>query len=112
MPSTPQSLALLLVGSPMLEEIVFRLGLQEQLLKACMRPAAANVSTALAFALAHGMARSWQLAGWVLLPACALGWIYQHGRRVGPCVAAHSAMNLAWIGLAALAPARLAGFLP
>jgi membrane protease YdiL (CAAX protease family) len=112
MPATHQSLVLLLAGAPLLEEIVFRLGLQEQLLRARMRPAAANASTALVFALAHGIARSWSLAAWVLVPACALGWLYQHGRRVAPCVAAHSALNLAWLGLAALAPARLACLLP
>ncbi|MGZ8259155.1 MAG: JDVT-CTERM system glutamic-type intramembrane protease MrtJ [Caldimonas sp.] len=92
-------LALLLVGAPLLEEVVFRGGLQEQLLGR-LSPAAANASTAVAFALAHGVTRSsWWLASAVLLPACALGCLYERERRLAPCVLAHAAMNLLWIGV-------------
>ncbi len=113
-PSAAPTFALLLpllVAAPLLEELVFRGGLQEQLLER-LSPGAANAFTALAFALAHGLTRSWWLAAAVLLPAGALGWLYQRERRVAPCVAAHAAMNLVWIGLSAaggLGAAAMAG---
>lgn len=95
--------ALLLVGAPLLEESVFRAGLQEQLLLARVSPATANALTAAAFALAHGLTRSWGLAAAVVLPAWALGWLYQRERRLAPCVAAHAALNLVWVGVSAAA---------
>lgn len=93
-----RTLALLLGAAPVLEELVFRSGLQEQLLLARVSPIAANALTAAAFALGHGLTRSWWLAAGVLLPAWALGTLYQRQRRLAPCVAAHAAMNLIWIG--------------
>ena len=94
-----RTLVLLLGAAPVLEELVFRGGLQEQLLLARVSPMAANALTAVAFALGHGLTRSWWLAAGVLLPAWALGALYQRERRLAPCVAAHAAMNLVWIGL-------------
>jgi len=96
-------LAVLLVGAPLLEEVVFRGGLHEQLLRARLSPASANALTAAAFALGHGLARSWWLAVAVLLPAWAVGRLYQRERRLAPCIAAHAAMNLLWIGCCAAA---------
>jgi len=101
--STVWLLALLLVGAPLLEEAVFRGGLQEQLLLARVSPAAANALTAAAFALAHGLTRSWWLAAAVVLPAWAVGSLYQRERRLAPCIAAHAALNLVWIGVSAAA---------
>jgi membrane protease YdiL (CAAX protease family) len=97
---TLTSLVLLVVGAPLLEELIFRGGLQEALL-ARVPPTAANLGTAVAFALAHGMTRAWWLAAAVFVPAFALGWLYQRERRIAPCVAAHAAMNLAWLGVCA-----------
>jgi membrane protease YdiL (CAAX protease family) len=97
------SLVLLVLGAPLLEELVFRGGLQEQLLLARVSPGAANAWTVLAFALGHGLTRSWWLAAAVALPAWALGRLYQRERRLAPCVAAHAAMNLVWIGISAAA---------
>jgi membrane protease YdiL (CAAX protease family) len=101
---TALQLALLVVAAPALEEVVFRGGLQEALLGR-VSPAAANACTATAFALAHGVTRSWWLAAAVVVPAVALGWLYQRERRVGPCIAAHAAMNLIWIGVGAASAA-------
>lgn len=95
----PALLLVLVVAAPLLEELVFRCGLQELLLVR-VSPAAANACTAAAFAVAHGLTRSWSLAAAVLPAALALGWLYQRERRLAPCVAAHAAMNVAWIGIA------------
>ncbi len=56
----------LLLVAPVLEEIVFRLGLQRRLLAAGVAPAAANLLTALAFCALHAFTRSWALAVAVL----------------------------------------------
>lgn len=96
-------LAVLVIGAPLLEEVVFRRGLHEQLLQARLSPASANALTAAAFALGHGVTRSWWLAAAVVLPAWALGRLYQRERRLAPCIAAHAAMNLLWIGIGAAA---------
>lgn len=94
-------LAVLVIGAPVLEEVVFRAGLHEQLLLARLPPASANALTAAAFALGHGLTRSWWLAAAVVLPAWALGRLYQGERRLAPCIAVHAAMNLLWIAIAA-----------
>jgi membrane protease YdiL (CAAX protease family) len=101
-------LSLLVVAAPLLEEIVFRGGLQEALL-ARVSPAAANAWTAATFAIAHGVTRSWWLAAAVVVPAFALGRLYQRERRVAPCVAAHAVLNLGWIGACAACGAAAAG---
>ena len=106
------SLPVLLVGAPVLEEVVFRAGLHEQLLLARVAPPSANAVTAAAFALGHGLTRSWWLAAAVVVPAWALGWLYQRERRLAPCIAAHAAMNLVWIVIgvgAGLGGAPMAG---
>ncbi len=100
----PRSVVLLLVA-PVLEEIVFRLGLQQRLLTAGSVPMAANLLTALAFGLVHAFSRNWALGVAVLLPALAIGWIYQRRRSVLPCIAAHAGMNLVWLLLIATWPA-------
>ncbi len=87
----------LLLFAPVLEEIVFRLGLQQRLLTAGVAPVAANLLTATAFGALHAFTRSWVLGAAVLLPALAIGRIYQRRRRVLPCIAAHAGMNLVWL---------------
>jgi len=103
--------AFLVLGAPVLEEIVFRGGLHELLL-ARVSPGSANALTAAAFALGHGLTRSWWLAAAVVLPAWAVGRLYQRQRCVVPCVAAHAAMNLFWIGIGAAAAGGRGGVGP
>lgn len=100
----PHSVVPFLVA-PVLEEIVFRLGLQQRLLTAGVAPTLANLLTALAFGLVHAFSRSWTLGVAVLLPALAIGWIYQRRRSVPACIAAHAGMNLLWLLAAAAWPA-------
>lgn len=95
----PGRLAVLLVLAPVIEELLFRAGLQETLLRRGLQPLWANLATTLAFVLLHGLTRSWPLAAGVLLPSLLLGRMYQGTRRVGPVVALHAAMNLFWIAL-------------
>jgi membrane protease YdiL (CAAX protease family) len=95
----PGRLAVLLVLAPVIEELLFRAGLQETLLRRGLRPLWANLATSLAFGLLHGLTRSWPLAAAVLLPSLVLGRVYQGNRRLEPVVALHAAMNLFWVAL-------------
>jgi membrane protease YdiL (CAAX protease family) len=104
----PGPLWTLLVLAPAAEEIVFRAGLQERLLRAGLPAHAANAMATFAFVLAHALFRSWPLALAVSLPSLALGALYQWRRRVGPCIAVHAAFNAFWIGINRFAPDAIA----
>ncbi|MEP6505143.1 MAG: CPBP family glutamic-type intramembrane protease [Betaproteobacteria bacterium] len=98
--------------APLVEEAVFRLGVQDAL---SMRLPARQVRfapalTALAFASLHLLlapsVRAWPLAAATALPAWWIGVLYERHRRLAPCVAWHAAFNLAWLGgLCAVVPA-------
>jgi membrane protease YdiL (CAAX protease family) len=83
--------------APLTEELVFRAGLQQQLQRAGQAPAVAVMAPALGFALLHALSRSPMLGLAVFAPACALGLLYQRSQSLAACVAAHAAMNLAWL---------------
>lgn len=87
----------LLLLAPLSEELVFRAGLQQQLIQRGQRPAVAVGLTAAAFALLHGLNRGAALGLAVLVPALLLGLLYQRSRSLPACVALHAAMNLAWL---------------
>jgi membrane protease YdiL (CAAX protease family) len=87
----------LLLLAPAAEEVVFRAGLHEALLRRAVHPVLANAAVAVAFSIAHLAARPSLSSAAVLLPALAIGWIYQRTRRVAPCVALHAAMNALWM---------------
>ncbi len=91
----------LLAIAPWLEEAIFRAGLQEHLLRSGRRPWLCIGLTALAFAAAHLLARpQWSTLA-LVVPALALGAIYQCTRSVTACAAAHAAMNGVWLALSA-----------
>jgi membrane protease YdiL (CAAX protease family) len=94
----------LLLVAPLAEEIVFRAGLHEALLRRALSPHIANLATALAFGLAHLAVRGDGMAFAVVLPALLIGAVYQRTRRVRDCVLLHAAMNAFWLvaGLAGL----------
>lgn len=94
----------MLAGAPVVEEVIFRLGLQQELLTRLRPASAANVLTALAFAAAHGLSRGTPQALLTLLPALAIGAIYQRSRRLAPSVALHAAFNAVWLTVPGLAP--------
>ena len=87
----------LLAGAPVVEEVIFRLGLQQELLARLRSPAVANAATALAFALAHGLSQGTGQSLLTLLPALVIGVLYQRSRRVAPCIALHCAFNAIWL---------------
>jgi membrane protease YdiL (CAAX protease family) len=88
----------LLLLAPAVEEVAFRAGLHEALLRHKASPALANAAVAVAFALAHLATRPLPAAAALMLPALAIGWVYQRTRRVAPCVALHAVMNALWMG--------------
>lgn len=88
---------LLLVLAPVLEEVVFRWGLQEALLARGLSARRAQGLTALAFAAAHLLLRGpspWALA--TVVPAWCLGEVYTRWRRLAPCIALHALFNGVW----------------
>lgn len=91
----------LLLAAPCLEEIVFRAGLQHGLHAWFGGHAAAGAGaigiSAVAFASLHAALNPSPWAWWTVLPALALGALYQRTRRVGPCVALHAFFNLLWL---------------
>ena len=89
----------LLAGAPVVEEVIFRLGLQQEFLSRVRSPAVANAATAVVFALAHGLSQGTWQSLLTLLPALAIGSIYQRSRRVAPCIALHAAFNSIWLVL-------------
>jgi membrane protease YdiL (CAAX protease family) len=96
-------LIMLLVLAPLLEETVFRAGLQEALLRRSRQsPLLANVLTAAAFGLAHAFARGDAAAFAVALPALLVGAVYGRRGRLRECVVLHAAMNAAWLAWSTL----------
>lgn len=89
----------LLLFAPVLEELVFRAGLHETLLRRLRLPLLANALTALVFALAHVMVRGDGAAFAVMLPALLIGIVYQRWRKVWPCVLLHGLMNAIWLAI-------------
>jgi membrane protease YdiL (CAAX protease family) len=109
-------LATLLILAPAVEEIVFRAGLQEALMRRASTVRFANVLTALAFAAAHLALRPGWIAALTLLPALACGALYRRTRRILPCIVLHALLNAAWVlgvaGLAASVPNPLTSIAP
>lgn len=93
------------VLAPVLEETVFRLGLQESLLRRGWQPLVTALVVALAFALAHLLLRgpAWLNAA-TALPALALGLLYTRTRRLSDCVLAHAGCNAVWWLIGAALP--------
>jgi len=89
--------AVLLVLAPLTEELVFRAGLQEGLLRRLRTPWIANALTALVFASLHVLVRGDAMAMAVAVPALLIGALYQRTRSLWPCIALHAAMNALWL---------------
>lgn len=92
----PRLLTLLLIA-PAAEEIAFRAGFQEALLRRHVGPAISNILVALAFAAAHVLVRGESAALLVSVPALAIGALYGRRRRLAECIALHAAMNAVWL---------------
>ena len=92
-------LFVMLVFAPVVEEFVFRAGLQDALLRQGLRPLVSSLLTALAFAAMHAVFRSPWLGLAVFPVSLLLSAVYLQSRRVGPCIALHAALNLSWLAL-------------
>lgn len=95
-PHTPNPWVLwLLLGAPWAEEVVFRTGWQEALLRRWpAAPWRATVLTALLFAAAHTLLRPSAMALATVLPALLLGEVYRRERHWLPCAGLHALFNL------------------
>ncbi|CAM3998929.1 JDVT-CTERM system glutamic-type intramembrane protease [Roseateles saccharophilus] len=99
--------------APLLEEIVFRAGVQAELTPLMRSGHAANLVTSTLFGLAHGLVAGPAHGMAVLLPSLLLGECWRRRPRLGPCVALHGAMNAAWLlGLDAMWAGGLAPLTP
>jgi len=87
----------LLLFAPLVEEILFRQGLQELLLSRRWPGWQANLAVAVTFALAHWALRGSVEALALVFPAILLGMLYARWRRLAPCVLAHALMNGVWL---------------
>lgn len=84
----------LLLGAPILEEWLFRQGLQQGLVDRGCSPRAALVGTALVFAACHFPQEGFLCIGWIA-PGLALGLMWERsGRRLGPCIVLHAWFNI------------------
>ncbi|CAN5909043.1 hypothetical protein BH11PSE8_BH11PSE8_00260 [soil metagenome] len=120
-------LLLLLVVAPVVEESVFRAGLQELLRRlgsvsvhapviafwpsrAIGSELGANLFTALAFGASHALLQGAWTGFAVVLPALVIGAVYARTGRLRHCVALHAASNLLWLiaGSAGIVPHVLA----
>jgi membrane protease YdiL (CAAX protease family) len=95
-----QTWAMPLLIAPVLEEVVFRTGLHETLLRfaatrGVRRPWPAAL-TAVAFAAAHLAVRPTLDSALTVVPALAIGVVYERRRRLLPCVALHAIFNALW----------------
>ena len=104
-----QRVWVLLVLAPLIEEAVFRAGLQEALLRRWNAPLWANVFTALAFGLAHAAVRGDAAGFAVAVPALLIGAVYGRWRQLRLCVALHAAMNALWLTWGLIGPAAQFG---
>lgn len=93
----------LLAGAPLVEEVIFRLGLHQEFLTNLQSASAANALTALVFAMAHGLTQGTWRSLLTLLPALVIGSVYQRSRRVAPCIALHAIFNALWLVVPGLA---------
>lgn len=89
-----------LLVAPIVEEFFFRGFVHAALLRrgsVLGRPLAAIGITALGFGAAHLWLGTVAHAGAVILPALAIGSVYQRTRSVPACVALHMIFNLMYI---------------
>lgn len=90
----------LLVVAPMIEEMFFRAVVQAGLRRRqgiLGQPLVAIVVTAIAFGAAHLAIAPGFHAVAVMLPALAIGWVYERSRSVSLCVLLHATCNLCWL---------------
>jgi membrane protease YdiL (CAAX protease family) len=89
----------LLLASPIIEEVVLRAGLHEELLRKRMRPWIANACAAAMFCAGHAVVRGAEAQVLLLAaPALVIGAAYNLWRSLPTRIAIHAALNALWIG--------------
>jgi membrane protease YdiL (CAAX protease family) len=87
----------LLLWGPVVEELVFRAGLQKWLSQKIVSPNLANGVTSTVFALMH-YALSGNLASLtVFVPSLVLGWVYQKTGSLARVIGLHTILNLTFM---------------
>jgi uncharacterized protein len=84
----------LLLWGPIVEEIVFRAGLQRRLMGYFHNNWMANGITSVAFALMHYVLIGNLISLAVFVPSLALGWVYQKTNSLSYAISLHMIFNL------------------
>jgi membrane protease YdiL (CAAX protease family) len=87
----------LLLWGPIVEEIVFRAGLQRRLMGSFPNSWVPNGIASVAFALMHYLFSGSLASLAVFAPSLALGWLYQRSDRLTWTVALHIGFNLIFL---------------
>ena len=85
----------LVLGAPLLEETLFRSGLQTALMR--RRVPTPALWTAVAFAAAHLLHQAPLPALLTALPALFIGQVYARTQRLSDCIALHALCNACWV---------------
>jgi membrane protease YdiL (CAAX protease family) len=87
----------LLLWGPIVEEIVFRAGLQRRLMGYFHKSWTANGITSVAFALMHYVLSGNPTSLAVFVPSMALGWFYQRTLNLSWVIGVHAVFNLLFV---------------
>jgi uncharacterized protein len=87
----------LLLWGPVVEELVFRAGLQKWLIRQTVSPHLANGITSSVFALMHYALSANPTSLAVFFPSIALGWIYQKTNSLAWAIGLHVFFNLLFL---------------
>jgi membrane protease YdiL (CAAX protease family) len=87
----------LLLWGPIVEEMVFRAGLQRRLMGYFHNYWVANGATSVAFSLMHYVLSPHVGSLLVFVPSLVLGWLYQNTGKVAWNIGLHSIFNMLFI---------------
>jgi membrane protease YdiL (CAAX protease family) len=87
----------LLLWGPVVEELVFRAGLQKWLTQKTASPLVANSVTSAVFALVHYVISGNPASLAVFMPSLALGWAYQKTNSIVWTTGMHMLFNLVFL---------------
>jgi membrane protease YdiL (CAAX protease family) len=87
----------LLVWGPVVEELVFRAGLQKWLMHRLSNAWVANCTTSFLFAGMHYALAGHLATGLVVVPSIALGWAYSKTNSLALVIGLHASFNLVFI---------------
>lgn len=89
-----------LMFAPVVEEIVFRMGLMgyllghDRLTGKIIGISGANLLVSILFSLVHAGASGWVHAVLVFVPSLLFGWVFEERRKLSDAIAVHAFANL------------------